>query len=626
MSYVSIGGVNNLQGLVAYVFYGNKAGAAERRKKDIRRSAASYCSMRIADFITRVNTIRAGKGLKFGAISLVQSFKNDLDGLDYKSRVDQFYVNCLGRELAQKLYPHSECLVVTHIDGKNHMLHNHIIVLNYDYESGHAITDKLIRKIRDTNDELMKEHNLHVIPKPSEQLVRTSYLTKQHIEEKGLNWARKNDFDMVLQEKIDRILALKPTVDEIFTLLKNAGITINIKDAKAQNGKTITGLTYYMTLPDDRERRRSSSKLGKKYTFSALVDACIEAEKKPLSLTLKQKTAYAEKIAKDPLLTLPSFTVKSSKTENKVTSKQPETAQQETTPSNDLTFIERAQVHQQREIFVLEKLIEVAKKLKAKLDKKKADLDRTLKAELKKADDKSLDATAPKWKLREAGKLSNEGYLQALDDAKAHKIEDKNIARNKNKADTKKANEEYLKAVGKSRLDLEKQAEKEITKPDADFDSDNARKRQKRLKKSLEKLLAVDNKKQKEQKKRKKRRKRKQVKKKKDLDNDGIEDEVEGIHGVVTDGGIIPTDAFDTDLGDTDLPSYVTSFDDSGVADISAKNTKQATSPKPKKQSTNPKPKKKVVNDDHTLQDMLLNQNPTASTQTTAPNYDNPQY
>ena len=595
MSYVSVNGVNDLQGLVSYVFFGKDKGATARRAKGEVRSVASYCSMNITDFINRGDAIKIGKGLKYGAISLVQSFNNKTDNFDYKSKADQQYVNHLGRELAHELYPNSECLVVTHADGKNHMLHNHIIILNYDYIAQRAVSSLLLRSIRNMNDTLMKEHDLSVIPKLAKQPVVTTYMTKRNLEEHDKNWVKKYDFDIALQRKLNIVLALKPAnIEEYQSLLGFAGVR-STRHAFGKN-KHI-GLKYWMNdtyyidrkgKQRSRERRRKASLLGSKYTIEGLQTAFKDAQKRPLSLTFVEKKQLLWDLFDEGKLFTPKRALKPSDLVHKEPPKQAITQQQVITQVEVLTSAERLQVRQQRQFFVDSELKKIKKKLQAKLDQQKAEAKRIYRETAQKIKDDELAKDNKNWALQADGSLTLSEYNQRFDDLKKQSANKRKIALNQRKSSIDKAQKDFAASLEKSRKELEQQAKNEITKPDPNFT-------QKDLHKDYrEKSLADE---QKHAKQFKKHNKKKQQHKKKDLNKDGIDDDLEGI--IQFDGGSVPLDGFDTDLNDPDIGLYTTEFKDK--VDTSATTNKPKQVDKPKTQ------KKKNVNTDNSLQQQALN-------------------
>lgn len=591
MSYVSVSGVTNLNGLVGYLYFGKDNKTKYRREHGITRAVQSFCTVPLKNFVKRGNNLQVAQGYKLSAVSLVQSFNNDIDHLDYKNPIDRYYINCLGRELAQKIYKNSEVLVVTHIDGKNHDIHNHIVVLNQDVVTHKAVSTHLLRDIRNANDELMKEHDMNVIPKPSEQEIIKTFATKKNEEKHDKNWLRKNDFDTILQQKINQVLLLKPNnLNEFGQLLKHTGISYKMKGVAGNNDQIVIGLTYYMQLDGDRKRRRKASRLGTKYLYKSLLNNFQEAQKEPLTVTFEQKLKIADEINKNPFITLPKWTVNTSKLADKTASNEQKTQQQVTTADNTLSADERLQVQKQRQFFVNSKLSQLKKKLKA-------DLKRKYKKELQKIEDDKLAKTNKYWARRQDGSLTDAEYSDLLDQFNNEAGNAKQKATKRYKSEQKQIDNSTNNEVKQAKQKFEEIAKQTITKPDS-------KKQQDLHKDYLEKSLNTDNKKQRNHKKHNKKR----SKPKKDLNADGIDDEQEATPNVIqVDGGYVPLDSFDTDLGDSELKDFTTSFND-GVADTSAKAEKPSAKPKTQK-------KKKAVSDDRTLQNLISK----ISDQTTEP-------
>ena len=80
--------------------------------------------------------------------------------------------NDLGYLLAKKMHPRSDVLVVTHTDGRGRKVHNHILVINHDSETGRALSQYRTfhdrpelggqKGVQRVNDALMREHGLPV--------------------------------------------------------------------------------------------------------------------------------------------------------------------------------------------------------------------------------------------------------------------------------------------------------------------------------------------------------------------------------------------------------------------------------------------------------------------------------
>ncbi|MCT1655708.1 relaxase/mobilization nuclease domain-containing protein [Micrococcus sp. M4NT] len=117
------------------------------------------------------------------AQALTQNTKRDVEALHYrqsfsdeefdpKSPEDVQRVNDLGYQLAKKMHPHADALVVTHTDGRGGKAHNHVLVINHNNRTGKALSDYRTfhdrkagnqRGVQSANDELMRDHGLSVV-------------------------------------------------------------------------------------------------------------------------------------------------------------------------------------------------------------------------------------------------------------------------------------------------------------------------------------------------------------------------------------------------------------------------------------------------------------------------------
>lgn len=265
-----------------YLFYGHGHGAAKRRHEKKTRAAAYFGTCDIASFVKKADYLHEARGQKVVVISMIQSFKNEEDRLDPNNPADVKYVNGLGQELASRLYPNSETQVVTHVDGEGGKLHNHIETLNFDYKTGRAINEnRRLYKMREANDDLMKENSLSVIKKNND-FVKQTYATKQNIKKHGKKWAEQNDFDSLLEKAIDKAFEAHPTnKDEMTKALDQEGVKAEFKPYQDHNGKPQLGIVYHMldkngsgtqskssNRHNARWRRRKGSRLGLKYVFA----------------------------------------------------------------------------------------------------------------------------------------------------------------------------------------------------------------------------------------------------------------------------------------------------------------------------------------------------------------------
>lgn len=275
MSTTSISVTKNLTGSINYVLYGTGEKKKQHENDGTTRAVAVSCSVKggVKAFWKLGNDIkRKNSKIKNVGYNVIQSF-NDKQ-FNYKNKKDSRIVNGLGVELAHRLFPNSPVLVVTHNDGKGHKLHNHIIVLNYDLQTQHAIRkNRGIRVVRAVNDKLMRENSLSTV-------------------QYGRNFDKEvnKQFDLLLIENLRDAQKSSTDFSQFSNLLKARGINISVKG----HDSTKKGLVYSMmdvtatrknkktgkVESHPRPRRRKASRLGKEFTFDALQTQFILNRKK----------------------------------------------------------------------------------------------------------------------------------------------------------------------------------------------------------------------------------------------------------------------------------------------------------------------------------------------------------
>lgn len=108
-------------------------------------------------------------------LRIAQSFSSR--ELDAKNPKDWQKANDYGVELAQKLFPDNQAVVYTHIDGKNHHVHNHIVINKVCMTTGKKLSfgpSGPLEQIRKVNDEISREHHLEVPKKLAESRIKQS--------------------------------------------------------------------------------------------------------------------------------------------------------------------------------------------------------------------------------------------------------------------------------------------------------------------------------------------------------------------------------------------------------------------------------------------------------------------
>ncbi|MDK1727323.1 relaxase/mobilization nuclease domain-containing protein [Dellaglioa algida] len=183
-------------------------------------------------------------------LRVTQSFA--LDELTPKNPSDWEKANELGVELAEKLYPQHQSAVYTHLDGKNHVLHNHIIVNKVNLETGKKLREtpgKTVEKARTVNDLLAIREGWHVLEKPNERFTDT---------EKELVQQEKYSYMADLRDRINHVLA-DSSVSSFKTFsarLEQEGVTVS------ERGSNVS---YSFLDTENKQRRARGARLGQDF-------------------------------------------------------------------------------------------------------------------------------------------------------------------------------------------------------------------------------------------------------------------------------------------------------------------------------------------------------------------------
>lgn len=187
---------------------------------------------------------------------IVQSFS--ADELDPTTPGNWQRANDLGVELAEKLYPDYQTAVYTHIDGQNHVLHNHIIVNKVNLETGHKLRERpgeAVERARQINDRLAEREHWQVITPVREHQSKT----EQDLTKKG-QYSYMHD----LRSRIDSVMA-DTSVSDFKTFserLIKSKVNVSIR---GQN------VSYAFLDANHKQRRARGKRLGADYDKEAIL-------------------------------------------------------------------------------------------------------------------------------------------------------------------------------------------------------------------------------------------------------------------------------------------------------------------------------------------------------------------
>lgn len=201
------------------------------------------------------------------AYTLIQSFDASFD---YKNIDDVKKVNQLGQKLVGKVVPDKLALVYTQADGKNHILHNHIIVcsLSENLKAMHA-KETNFRTWAKANDEVLKAEGLETLAPVDSKTTAKEHLTRAEI---AINDKGQKTRTELIKEKIEEI-EQDPTVidfDSFVEVAKKHDLDVHVRRNKK---KMINGLSYRLLDPKIGMKRGIRAKrLGSNYMKEALYD------------------------------------------------------------------------------------------------------------------------------------------------------------------------------------------------------------------------------------------------------------------------------------------------------------------------------------------------------------------
>lgn len=188
-------------------------------------------------------------------LRIVQSFA--LNELDPTNPSDWQRANDLGCELAKKLYPQYQCAVYTQVDGKNHIIHNHLVLNKVNLETGKKLDERkgiAVERARTANDEIAHEQGWKVIPPVREHQSKA----EQDLTKKG-----QYSYMADLRGRIDAVMQ-DTSVSDFKTFserLNQSGVNVSVR------GKNIS---YFFLDANSKQRRARGKRLGADYDKEAI--------------------------------------------------------------------------------------------------------------------------------------------------------------------------------------------------------------------------------------------------------------------------------------------------------------------------------------------------------------------
>ena len=278
MSVVKVHRTANVGGAVVYAVYGTYGAM----KEGMVRAAAHSVSGGSLDtspqqFISdTVAEIARHPRRQHQAILLIQSFHPD--ELDGNCSYDVQLAQLAGQELARRVAPNSDVVVVTHTDSKSGHVHNHIIITNHDRETGLIPRDaRNFHAVKKCNDLVMRDLNLEVYESVPEVENDLSYLRDTPLPEITTeNWRDELKLRADALFMDSRVVSAGDVEDGLSVaenIASEYSISFRSKQPSKSGGEDIAASSYalidsagepirYATSRGSRSTKRTGTRLG----------------------------------------------------------------------------------------------------------------------------------------------------------------------------------------------------------------------------------------------------------------------------------------------------------------------------------------------------------------------------
>ncbi|NEG95678.1 hypothetical protein GFD17_02695 [Bifidobacterium sp. SMB2] len=256
MSYTSVRPVRNMPALLQYLLYGSKGSEKYKRHHAEHTDRAAFIlndAGSIRAFRSESDRLLRKHGRDVAAYSYVVSFAPD--ELDVHNKDDLRRCGELAYELGKTMHPDSESLVIVHDDGEGGCAHAHLIVLNHDHRTGHALSKyRNAKSLHAINDKTMRNFGMNAMDGRDSWQVRRERF-------------KEGSFDRVLGDRLMQAAQAADSFGEYVKKCDAVGIEVSVNPDDGH------GIAYRMRFDDGRrvrKRRRRASSLAKDFAFDEL--------------------------------------------------------------------------------------------------------------------------------------------------------------------------------------------------------------------------------------------------------------------------------------------------------------------------------------------------------------------
>lgn len=246
-----------------------------------------------------MNYIRLlGKENNIQGMHVIQSFS--ADELVAGDTDQEALANQAGLELAKRMWPDRQVVVVTQMDGKSGLLHNHIVVNQSSLRDGKSLVNeqKHHYHVARENDQVLKDLGIHNVLEGKKSYYRDrNQVAEDYLVENG-SYLYKDD----LAERLDIALGYEPeSLDEFHKDLEMLGVTVT-------KNKRGDDYQYHFKDREGKARHAMGKRLDReKYSLKAIhetveanqVEAAREQEEQAERLRVAQEALRASQTVLD---------------------------------------------------------------------------------------------------------------------------------------------------------------------------------------------------------------------------------------------------------------------------------------------------------------------------------------
>ncbi|HFU3820382.1 TPA: relaxase/mobilization nuclease domain-containing protein [Streptococcus suis] len=211
----------NLRGLINYV----KTSENENDRVAYFSSLNTSFSNAENEMLNYIQLL--GKQDMVQGFHIIQSF--DSNELDPNDELNYELANKAGLELAKRMYPNNQVLVVTQIDGKSGLIHNHICGNQSNLIDGKSLRNnqKNHYHIAKTSDEVLHDLQIKNVLEGKKAYYRDDKSYNEEYVRNQEKYLYKDD----LRERLDDVLKDKPTsFDEFVKNLELMGVDVKLNN------------------------------------------------------------------------------------------------------------------------------------------------------------------------------------------------------------------------------------------------------------------------------------------------------------------------------------------------------------------------------------------------------------